>query len=160
VIAGYPGTPERLLALERGEITGACGISLSLFRSQFSRLAADGKIRLVAQGALRKDERYPDVPNILDQAKSPDIRQALEFLYLPLALGRSLAAPPGTPPDRLAVLRSATLAAMKDADFLEEARKLDIDIEPMGADETQATVERLFATPPAAVARIEAALAQ
>jgi hypothetical protein len=49
---------------------------------------------------------------------------------------------------------------MKDADFLEEARKLDIDIEPMGADETQATVDRLFATPPAAVARIEAALAQ
>jgi len=160
VIAGYPGTPERLLALERGEITGACGISLSLFRSQFSRLAADGKIRLIAQGAVRKDERYPDVPNILDQAKSPDIRQALEFLYLPLALGRSLAAPPGTPPDRLAVLRNATQAAMKDADFLAEAAKLDIDIEPMGADETAATVDRLFATPPAAVARIEAALAQ
>jgi hypothetical protein len=49
---------------------------------------------------------------------------------------------------------------MKDADFLEDARKLDIDIEPMGADETQATVDRLFATPAAAVARIEAALAQ
>ena len=97
---------------------------------------------------------------MLDQAKTPEVRQALEFLYLPLALGRSLAAPPGTPPDRLAVLRRATLAAMKDADFLEEAGKLDIDIEPMGADETQATVERLFATPPAAVARIEAALAQ
>src|SRR3984885_8547226 len=160
VISGYPGTPERLLALERGEITGACGISLSLFQSQFSRLAADGKVRLIAQGAVRKDERYPDVPNILDQAKSPDIRQALEFLYLPLALGRSLAAPPGTPPDRLAVLRNATQAAMKDADFRVEAAKLDIDIEPMGADETAATVDRLFATPPAAVARIEAALAQ
>ena len=50
VIAGYPGTPERLLALERGEITGACGISLSLFRSQFSRLAADGKIRTHCPG--------------------------------------------------------------------------------------------------------------
>jgi hypothetical protein len=109
---------------------------------------------------VRKDERYPDVPNILDQAKSADIRQALEFLYLPLALGRSLAAPPGTPPERLAVLRHAAQAAMKDADFLEDARKLDIDIEPMGADETQATVDHLFATPPAAVARIEAALAQ
>ena len=109
---------------------------------------------------MRKDERYPDVPNILDQAKSPDIRQALEFLYLPLALGRSLAAPPGTPPDRLAVLRKATQAAMKDVDFRAEARKLDIDIEPMSADDTQAVVDRLFATPPAAVARIEAALAQ
>jgi tripartite-type tricarboxylate transporter receptor subunit TctC len=159
VISGYPGTPERMLALERGELTGACGISLSLFRSQFSRLVDDGKIRLIAQGALRADPRYPQVPNILDQAKSPDVHQALEFLYLPLALGRSLAAPPQTPPDRLEVLRRATQAAMKDADFLAEAKKLDIDVEPMTADETAATVERLFATPPAAIARIEAALA-
>jgi tripartite-type tricarboxylate transporter receptor subunit TctC len=160
VISGYPGTPERLLALERGEITGACGISLSLFRSQFSRLAEDGRIRLIAQGALTKDARYPDLPNILDQAKSSDDRQALEFLYLPLALGRSLAAPPQTPVDRLDVLRTATLKTMKDADFLEDAKKLDIDIEPMGADETKAIVDRLFATPPAIVARIEDALAQ
>jgi tripartite-type tricarboxylate transporter receptor subunit TctC len=160
VIVGYPGTPERLLALERGEITGACGISLSLFQSQFGRLAAEGKIRLIAQGALRADQRYRAVPSILDQAKTPEVRQALEFLYLPLALGRSLAAPPGTPPDRLTVLRNAVRQTMSDADFLAEAKKLDIDIEPMDADETQAMVERLFATPPAVVARIEAALAR
>lgn len=79
VISGYPGTPERMLALERGEITGACGISLSLFQSQFGRLAAEGKVRLVAQGALRADQRYAGVPNILDQAKTPDVRDALEF---------------------------------------------------------------------------------
>jgi tripartite-type tricarboxylate transporter receptor subunit TctC len=158
VISGYPGTPERMLALERGEITGACGISLSLFASQFGRLAAEGKVRLIAQGALRADPRYPDVPNILDQAKSPEIRQALEFLYLPLALGRSLAAPPQTPPDRLAVLREAVRQTMADPDFLAEAKKLDIEIEPMSADDTRAMVERLFATPPDAVARIEAAL--
>jgi tripartite-type tricarboxylate transporter receptor subunit TctC len=160
VIAGYPGTPERMLALERGEITGACGISLSLFKSQFGRLAAEGKVRLIAQGAVRADPRYAGVPNMLDQAKTPEVREALEFLYLPLALGRSLAAPPGTPPDRLAALRDAVAATMTDADFLAEAKKLDIDIAPMSADETQAMVERLFATPQATVARIEAALAQ
>jgi tripartite-type tricarboxylate transporter receptor subunit TctC len=160
VISGYPGTPERMLALERSEITGACGISLSLFQSQFGRLAAEGKVRLIAQGALRADPRYADVPNILDQAKTPEIRQALEFLYLPLALGRSLAAPPQTPPDRLAVLRDAVRQTLADPEFLAEAKKLDIDIEPMNADETHAMVERLFATPPEAVKRIEAALAQ
>jgi len=158
VISGYPGTPERMLALERGEITGACGISLSLFRSQFSRLVAEGKIRLIAQGAITKDAQYPDLPDILEQAKSPEVRQALEFLYLPLALGRSLAAPPETPPDRVAVLRRAVSAAMKDADFLEDARKLDIDIAPMDAEQTRKTVEQLFATPAAVIARIDAAL--
>jgi tripartite-type tricarboxylate transporter receptor subunit TctC len=160
VISGYPGTPERMLALERSEITGACGISLSLFQSQFGRLAAEGKVRLIAQGALRADPRYADVPNILDQAKTPEIRQALEFLYLPLALGRSLAAPPQTPPDLLAVLRDAVRQTMADPEFLAEAKKLDIEIEPMSADETHAMVERLFSTPPDAVKRIEAALAQ
>jgi tripartite-type tricarboxylate transporter receptor subunit TctC len=160
VISGYPGTPERLLALQRGEITGACGISLSLLRAQFSRLIDEGKIRLIAQGALTKDARYPDLPNVLDQAKTPELRQALEFLYLPLALGRSLAAPPQVPADRLEVLRSAVSRTMQDADFLADAKKLEIDIEPTSAADTKATVERLFATPPAVVSRIEDALLQ
>ena len=158
VISGYPGTPERLLALERGEITGACGISLSLLGAQFSRLIDEGKIRLIAQGALTKDPRYPDLPNILDQAKTPELQQALEFLYLPLALGRSLAAPPEVPANRLEVLRSAALKTMHDPDFLADAKRLEIDVEPMNAADTRAMVERLFATPPAVVARIEDAL--
>jgi tripartite-type tricarboxylate transporter receptor subunit TctC len=160
IISGYPGTPERMLALERGELSGACGISLSLFRSQFSGLVAQGRIRLIAQGAVDKDARYPDVPNILDQAKSEDVRHALEFLYLPLALGRSLAAPPETPQDRLDVLRKAALKTMQDPDFLADARKLDVDIDPMSAEETETMVARLYATPPAVVARIEAALSR
>ena len=158
VISGYPGTPERMIALERDEITGACGISLSLFQSQFSRLVKTGKIRLIAQGALHADPRYPDVPNILDQAKTPEVRQALEFLYLPLALGRSLAAPPETPKDRLVVLREAIAKTMRGPDFLADAKKLDIDIAPMSAEETQAAVDRLFATPAAVVSQIEKAL--
>jgi tripartite-type tricarboxylate transporter receptor subunit TctC len=160
VISGYPGTPERLIALQRGEITGACGISLSLLRAQFSRLIDEGNIRLIAQGALTKDARYPDLPNILDEAKTPELRQALEFLYLPLALGRSLAAPPGIPPDRLEILRSAVSKTMQDPDFLADAKKLEIDIEPMNAADTGAMVERLFTTPSAIVSRIEDALLQ
>ncbi len=158
VISGYPGTPERLLALQRGEITGACGISLSLLRAQFGRLMDEGKIRLIAQGALTKDARYPDLPNIFDQAQTPELKQALEFLYLPLALGRSLAAPPEVPAGRLEVLRSAVFKTTQDPDFLADAKKLEIDIEPMNAADTKAMVERLFATPPAVVTRIEDAL--
>jgi tripartite-type tricarboxylate transporter receptor subunit TctC len=160
VISGYPGTPERIVALERGELTGACGISLSLFRMQFGRLVSQGRIRLIAQGAVQKDPRYPQLPNILDQAKTPDVRRALEFLYLPLALGRSLAAPAGIPKDRLDVLRKATADTMQDADFRNDAKKLDIDIAPMSAEETTAMVNRLFDTPPAVVARMKAVLSR
>jgi tripartite-type tricarboxylate transporter receptor subunit TctC len=159
VISGYPGTPERLLALQRGELTGACGISTTMFRSQLGGLAKDGKIRLIAQGSAQKDPAYPDIPNILDQAKTPELRQALEFLYAPLALGRSLAAAPETPKDRLDVLRKAAMATTKDPLFLEEANKLNIDIEPMNAEQTARVVEQMFATPPDVIARIQAALA-
>jgi tripartite-type tricarboxylate transporter receptor subunit TctC len=154
VVAGYPGTPERMLALERGELDGFCGITLSTFRSQLADQAQRGKIRLVVQASTRKDPRYPELPNILDQAKTPEIRQALEFLFIPLTLGRALAAPPDTPKSRLDVLRKAVLAAMKDAEFLNEANKLNLDIEPMDDVETAKAANQLFATPAEAVARI------
>jgi tripartite-type tricarboxylate transporter receptor subunit TctC len=156
VIAGYPGTPERMLAVERGELDGFCGISLSTFRSQLADQAVSGKIRLIAQASTRKDPRYPDVPNILDQAKTPELRQALEFLFIPLTLGRALAAPPDTPSDRLEILRSATMRAMRDPEFVEDVKKLNFDIEPMDAEETAKVANRLFATPAEAVARIRA----
>ena len=155
VIAGYPGTPERMIAVERGELDGFCGITLSTFRSQLADQAARGKIRLVAQASTRKDKRYPDLPNILDEAKTPQARQALEFLFIPLALGRAFAAPPDTPKDRLEVLRQAVWQAMRSAEFLAEVEKLRMDIEPMNAEETTRTANRIFETPPEAVARIK-----
>jgi tripartite-type tricarboxylate transporter receptor subunit TctC len=160
VIAGYPGTPDRLVALERGELTGACGISTTMFRSQLSEPAKSGKVVLIAQGGATKDPLYPNVPNILDEAKTPELRQALEFLFVPLGLGRALAAPPGTPPDRLAVLRKATLETLRDPEFLADAKKLNVDIEPVDAEATAKMVEKLFATPPAVVDRLRAALSQ
>ena len=105
---------------------------------------------------FRYDPRYPDVPNILDQAKTPELRQALEFLFIPLTLGRALAGPPETPSDRLEILRNATMRAMRDPEFVEDVKKLNFDIEPMDAEETAKVANRLFATPAEAVARIRA----
>lgn len=158
VISGYPGTPERLLAMERGELTGACGITTTTFRSVLGQPAQEGKILLVAQAGSQKDPMYPDVPNILDQAKTPEIRQALEFLFVPLGLGRPLAVPPGTPKDRVAVLGKASAQAMHDAGFLEEAKKLKVDIEPMDGAATAKMVGQLYDTPASVVARLQAAL--
>jgi tripartite-type tricarboxylate transporter receptor subunit TctC len=160
VVAGYPGTPERMLAVERGELDGFCGITLSTFRSQLADQAEHGKIRLIAQASTRKDPRYPNLPNILDQAKTPELHQALEFLFIPLTLGRALAFPPETPADRLDILRKATLQTMKDPEFLADAKKLNLDIEAMDAEETTRVANQLFATPEAAVARIRATVAQ
>jgi tripartite-type tricarboxylate transporter receptor subunit TctC len=148
-----------MLAVERGELDGFCGVTLSTFRSQLADQAARGKIRLIAQASTRKDARYPDLPNMLDEAKTPETRQALEFLFVPLALGRAFAAPQDTPQERVTVLRQAIWQTMKDPDFLAEAKKLRIDIEPMTADETTRNANRIFETPAAAVARIKSTVA-
>jgi tripartite-type tricarboxylate transporter receptor subunit TctC len=159
VIAGYPGTPERVLAMERGEIQGACGITTTSFGSILERPAREGKVKLVAQAGGRKDAAYPDIPNMLDFAKTEADIEAMRFVFAPLDLGRPIAAPPETPPERLAILRRAFDAAMKDPELLEEANKLKMKIDPADAGKTAAIVDHLFATPKAIVERIAAALA-
>jgi tripartite-type tricarboxylate transporter receptor subunit TctC len=158
VISGYPGTPERMLAMERGELHGACGITTSTYRAVLAQPAKEGKILLVAQAGSGKDPAYPEVPNILDQATTPEAKQALEFLFVPLGLGRPFAGPPEMPQDRTAALRKAFDESMKDADLLEEAKKLQVDIEPMNADASAKMVGQLFQTPEPVVAKLQAAL--
>jgi tripartite-type tricarboxylate transporter receptor subunit TctC len=158
VISGYPGTPERLLAMERGELTGACGITTTTFRSVLAQPAKEGKIFIGAQGGVQKDPRYQEVPNILDEAKTPELHQAFEFLYAPLALGRPLALPPGTPKARAAILEKASMQAMKDKAFLEEAEKLQIDIEPMDGASTAKIIDSFYSTPASVVDKLQAVL--
>jgi tripartite-type tricarboxylate transporter receptor subunit TctC len=155
IIAGYPGTPERMIALERGELDGFCGITISTFRSQLADQAQRGAIKLVAQAGLTKDPRYPDVPNILDEAKTPDVKQGLEFLFAPLAINRAVAAPPEAPVERIALLRNAMIDTMKDPAFVEEAEKLRLDITVMDAKETGGISDKLFAAPAPVVAKIK-----
>jgi len=159
VISGYPGTPERVVAMERGELDGACGITTTSFRSVLAQSVKDGKVILIAQAGGRKDPRYLDIVNLLDLAKTPEDRQALLFLLSPLDLGRPIAAAPETPPERLVLLRRAFDETMKDPDLLDEAMKMKIDIEPMDGVTTTEAVSRLFATPKAVVDRITALLA-
>ena len=104
VVAGYGGTPELVLAMERGEVHGACGITTTSFGSIVEPAANDGKVKMIAQSGARKDAKYPDVPNMLD-------------------LGRPIAAPPETPPQRLAILRQAFNETMADPEMLDEAQR-------------------------------------
>jgi tripartite-type tricarboxylate transporter receptor subunit TctC len=154
VIPGYAGTPNRLLAMERGEVNSACGITVSTFRSQVAKFAQEGKVLLVAQAGLKKDPRYPDVPNVLDQAKTPEQQQMMHLLLAPLALGRPIAAPPGVPAARVAVLRKAMADTLADADFKARAKKVRIDVQSMTGKETAEAVEALSEASPAVVAKL------
>ena len=160
VIAGYAGTPERVLAMERGELHGACGITTSTLRATLAQPYREGKILLLAQGGGKKDPLFPDVPNFLDEAKMPESRQALDFMLGTQELGRAFASAPETPLDRVSYLRGVFDRTIKDADLLEDAKKLQLDIDPMDGAASAAVIDRMYATPTSIVDRLRAALAK
>jgi tripartite-type tricarboxylate transporter receptor subunit TctC len=155
VIPGYRGTPDRIIAMERGEVNSACGITISTFQSQVAGFARAGKVLLVAQAGLHKDPRYPNLPNMLDEAKTPEARQMMQVLLAPLALGRPIAAPPGTPPERVALLRKAMTDTLADPAFQAIAKQVRIDVQPMTGTETAQAVDAMFEASPAAVAQLK-----
>jgi tripartite-type tricarboxylate transporter receptor subunit TctC len=158
VIPGYLTSPDRLLAQERGELTGNCGYNTSTVLATLYEPYKSGKIRFLFQAATRKDPRFPDVPNIRDEAKTPEARAALDYMFATLELGRPYAAPAETPPDRVALLRAAFDRAVADPALVEEAKRLQIDLETMTGAQSAASVERLYATPRAVVERVRAAV--
>jgi len=156
VVTGYPGSSERLLAMQRGELTGNCGIDTGVILSTFAEQYRQGKIRVLLQAAINKDQRFADVPNILDEAKSDADRQALEYMFSALELGRPFATAAETPQDRVELLRRAFAQALADPGLVEDARKMKLDLNTMDGDATAAAVIRLYSTPRAVVERVQA----
>jgi tripartite-type tricarboxylate transporter receptor subunit TctC len=158
IIVGYKGSGDRVLAMERGELEGACGITTGTLRSTFAGAIKEGKIRIVAQAGLSKDEQLGDVPNILDLAKNAEQRRALEFLFAQLDLGRAVAAPPGVPPERVKILRDAFEQMLKDPGLAADVNRMQLDFDPMDAKATIEMIEHFFATPKPIVEQIRVAL--
>jgi tripartite-type tricarboxylate transporter receptor subunit TctC len=99
------------------------------------------------------------VPNMYDQAKTDEQRQALEFIFAQLQISRAIAAPPDLPPARVATLRAAFDATANDPAFREEAKRLTLDLRPIGGADTAGIVQRFFASPRSVIKRVQAALA-
>jgi len=159
VVTGYKSTPERLLAMQRGELMGNCGIDTSAIEATFYKQYREGKIKVLLQGAVRKDPRFVTVANILDEARSERDRAALEYMFATLVLGRPFATAAETPADRVALLRRAFERSMKDLGFVAEAQKAQLDIDAMTGVECGLAIERLYSTPREVIARVRGILA-
>lgn len=157
IIMGYKGTPDRILAMERGEIHGACGLTTGTVRATLEQQYKDGRLKIAAIAGLSKEPNFPNLPNMVDEAKTPEQRQALEFLFAQMEIGRAMAAPPGTAEDRVGLLRRAFDGTVKDPDFLAEAVRLKLDISPISGIDTALVVDRFYATPANVVQRIRGA---
>jgi len=126
VIPGYPGTPEILLDIERGALDGRSQGTGSLMATKREWLKS-GYIKPLVTSRTTRDHRLPNVPSIEEIAPAGS-RGLLSALKAAQNIGRSLALPPGVPPDRVKELRDAFAAMTKDEQFLKEAEKLGLEV--------------------------------
>jgi tripartite-type tricarboxylate transporter receptor subunit TctC len=141
MVSGYSGLPQAFLALKRGEAQGMCGLVRTHIRTLFPQDVEAGRFKLVVQMGPKTTDVLGPIPSIYEFLKPGQDRRVLEFHFNTKLLGRPLAGPPGMPPERLAILRWAFENTMRDPDFLADAERSKLDIDP--ADHTQ--VERLLA---------------
>jgi len=149
VVSGYPGGNEVGLAMERGEVQGRCGWSWSSVKSTRASWLSEKKMTILVQLSLAKHADLPDVPLIVDIAKTEEQRQILRLIFARQALGRPFLAPPGVPADRVQALRKAFMDTMADKEFLAEADKAQLEITPIAGEALQKLVTEVYATPPA-----------
>jgi hypothetical protein len=135
VISGYQGQKQVNLAMQRGEVHGACGLFVSSIKAQWMPDVKAGRLKLFLQMGPKVSNEFGPVHNVFDFVKSDDDRKVLEFHFKQTVLGRPFAASPNLPADRLAALRTAFLATMKDPEFLADAKKFNLDIDVATADE-------------------------
>jgi tripartite-type tricarboxylate transporter receptor subunit TctC len=159
LVTGYQSTAEVGLAMERGEIEGRAGNNFNSLKAENGEWLRSGKITLIAQVGLERDREFPAVPLISDFARSDEERQILRLFSADVVIGRPFLAPPGLPPERLALLRRAFEATMKDPAYIREAEEAGLEVEPIDGEKIQQVVVDLVATPPDIVAKAKAAMA-
>lgn len=143
IVTGYPGGNNVTQAMEKGEVDGRFGWSWGSVKSRSKPWLDQKKIRILIQMGLEKAKDMPDVPFIMDYAKSDLDKKALELIFAPQAVAWPLIAPPGLKAERVATLRGAFDKTMTDAAFVAEAKKLRIDVEPVSGADMQKIVARL-----------------
>ena len=160
IVSGYPGSKEITLAIERNEVHGACGYGWSSLISQNADLLNSGKVRVLAQETMRSHPTLDKmgVPLTVSFAKTDEQKQILELVYGQLVFGRPFVLPPDVAPERVAALRRAFDATLKDKTLMAEAAKSQIDVDAVTGEDVEKVVTKMFATPTAIVERTKQAL--
>jgi tripartite-type tricarboxylate transporter receptor subunit TctC len=160
LIGGYAGSREIMIAMERNEVQGMCGMDWSSFMTQRPDWISSGFVRLLAQEDLHGHPvmNKMGVPLTISFAKGEEDRQVMEMIYSKNLFGRPFILPPAVPADRVAALRQALAATLQDEALLVDAEKAGFDIAPMTGDALQALVAKLYALPPKVIERAKQSL--
>ena len=158
IVTGYVTEQERTLAMQRGEVDGQAGSAWSTVKTSYRDMLANKELIIPAAFGMKKNKELLDVPLFPTGATEAD-RQLFQLMYARQSFGRPFATPPEVPLERVKALRKAFEDTLKDPQFLAEAEKLHVEIDPVGADELTALTDDLYKTPQNVLDRMHKALA-
>jgi tripartite-type tricarboxylate transporter receptor subunit TctC len=140
LISGYPASTEAMLAMERGEVDGSSS-SWAAVKAGKQDWLNEKKIKIILQTTPERIAELPDAPCLGELGATAQDRQLFALYASGSAIGRSLIGPPGIPAERVAALREGFDAMVKDDEFVADAQKLNVELEPLPG----AAVARLVA---------------
>ncbi len=158
LITGYPTGNHNNLAMERGEIHGWAASWENIIGTR-PHWITEKKVTLLAQFMLERKHQIPDVPTLLELAP-PDKKDVVEFLSASTPFGRGVVVGPGVPADRVAALRAAFEATIKDPAFVAAAQKRQVDIDWRDHQHTMSLVKKMVGASPDLVARVKKSIGQ
>jgi tripartite-type tricarboxylate transporter receptor subunit TctC len=159
IIVGFPSTSIDL-AMERGEVDGRGSAQVSYYKTVRPQWVTGNKLNHLVQWGSKRDPDLPNVPLLTELARNEAERQVFALLSSTVIVGRPILTTPDVPADRLAALKDAFAQTMRDPNFLEEAKKLNLEINPLYADEMQKLINDVIATPPDVVKLAKAAITE
>jgi tripartite-type tricarboxylate transporter receptor subunit TctC len=144
IVSGYQGNSTMVVAMERREVDGVTN-SWDSWKSLNPAWVRDRKINILVQTEPKSKEF--DAPSVQELARNEDDRQVIDLIVSGGALGKPMATTPNVPPERVAALRAAFDATIKDPEFVKAAAAARIDIDPISGERLQETVRKVLATP-------------
>jgi tripartite-type tricarboxylate transporter receptor subunit TctC len=160
VVAGYKGTAEIRLAADGGEVAGGCWAWESI-KATWRQALETGDVLIVLQTVPEAHPDLPSVPLAMSFAKTDEARQLIEAGIHDLsAITRPYSLPPGTPKERLQLLRQAFMDTLRDPEFVAEAEKSHLDIDPVPGDVMERIIAGLFTLEPPLLAKLKETLAK
>src|SRR5688572_15600040 len=157
IVSGYQGTAQTSLAMERGEVDG---VTIGWFPVKTNKRdwVEQKNISILVQFLTERHADLPDVPTIVELARSPEEKQLFALFANDGEVGKAILAPPGVPAATVAMLRRAFEAMTKDPEYIADAEKLQLEIDPMPGERLQKLIETVMATPTAVIERAKAVL--
>ena len=157
IVSGYQGTAQTSLAMERGEVEG---VTMGWFPVKTNKRdwVKQKKINVLVQFLTKRHPDLPDVPTIVELARTPEEKQLFSLFANDGEVGKAILMPPGVPPATVAMLRRAFDAMTKDRDYIADTDKLQLEVDSMPGERLQKMIAGVMATPRAVVERAKSVL--